>query len=111
MGMFVAGMVAGVLCIFGYVVYHSTRPQRLGPLLIQSFQVSRLHLGRNTLIAGLTGPHGWRIEVNCFGCKRASPIAPDSTEFRCDHCKRLFRDTGNEEGGAGVNVIDVSTHK
>lgn len=111
MAAFVAGVVVGLLGVFIFVAYNATRPQRLIPLLVHSFQVARLHLGRNTLVAGITSAHGWHIEVNCFGCRHVTAIRRDATEFVCMHCNRPFKDTGNEEGGAGVNVIDVSTRK
>jgi hypothetical protein len=108
---FAAGMIVGVVAVVLFIVLNATRPARVLPVFIHTFQLMRLHFGRNSLIAGLTNERGWRIEVRCLGCHNTTALAPDTTDFVCVHCNRPFKLTGMEVGGSGVNVIEVETRK
>ncbi len=109
-GPFLAGMVAGVVSVLLFVFINATRPARVLPAFIHMFQLMRLHLGRNSIIAGLTNERGWRVEVQCFGCRRVTALKPETTDFVCEHCARPFKLTGMEAGGAGINIVAVETH-
>jgi hypothetical protein len=113
-GPFVAGILVGVVGVILFVAVNAARPIRFIAMLIHVFQLMRLHLGRNSLVAASTTPYGWKISFHCFGCKHVSIIKPVASNvmavptFKCEACGKSFKETGNDAGGAGVNGIDVT---
>jgi hypothetical protein len=108
-GAFFAGLASGVLLVVLFVMINASRPDRFIPQLIQLFQIMRMHLGFNCVVKAITGPHGWRIGVGCFACKKVTFIAVGAIEFKCESCGQPFRKTGNAEGGSGCSDVTVGT--
>ncbi len=110
MGAFLAGFVMGVLALVVFVIYQATRPERLGPLLLQAFQAMRLHLGRNAAVSGVTGPRGWALGALCLACREWTPIKPDvPATFICQRCNKPLKQSSNDAGGTGENHLEVQT--
>lgn len=109
MWQFVLGLLAGVVSVVGFLVYNATQPERLAPMLVHMFQLMRLHLGRNSAVIGVTGPHGWKIGIWCCACGVHTGLAKDATTYVCEQCHRSFRETGTEMGGTGRNEAIMRT--